>query len=109
VSHHGSKAGCGWRHKLEKATEELANERAAVRTLHGYMIGHRETILALESERDALRDRVEELEAALGAALVHPPSVAAERNAYRGALAEIEAVLHRLGTGCTFGHTGGNE
>lgn len=104
MSHHGG-PGNGWKHKAEKAGEELVDLRAVASTLRGYVAGRDETIRALESERDALRERVEELEAALGVALVHPPSVAAERNVYRDALAEIEAVLHRLGTGCTFGHT----
>ncbi len=95
-----------WKHAAEKATEELRDARSVVSTLRGYVAGRDEAIRALEAERDTLRERVEELEAALGAALVHPPSVVAERDLYRGALADIEAVLHRTWPGCAFGHGG---
>ena len=118
MSHHG-KPGNSWLRKADTyraqveagqirescLRDSLVILRAKCSTLEGHVAGRDETIRAMEVERDALRERVEELEAALGVALVHPPSVAAERNVYRDALAEIEAVLHRLGTGCTFGHT----
>lgn len=80
--------------------EELTVALSVVAGLRRQVDGRDATIRALEAARDAALARVNELAAALDAARATPPAVVEERDLYRAALADIEAVLHRLGTGC---------
>lgn len=95
--------------------EELVIALSVVTGLRRQVEGRDATIRALEAERDVSLARAAELAEALGIACTTPASAIAERDLYRAALADIEAVLHRLGTGCGFaGHDhdteqGGNK
>lgn len=90
--------------KPHQVLELLENERALTRTLRGYVSERDKVIHALEAERDQALERVQELEAALGAALVHPPSVVDERNTYFEAIARIAQVVHQVEGLCSFAH-----
>lgn len=80
--------------------EELAVALSVVTGLRRQVEGRDETIRALEGERDVVLARAADLAEAFAAACATPPAALAERDVYRAALADIEAVLHRLGTGC---------
>lgn len=84
--------------------DELAALWAVNDDLRQKLAGRDATIRTLETERDQAVAYGVELSAAVKHAHVTPPSALALLAVYRAALADIEAVLHRLGTGCEFGH-----
>lgn len=118
MTHHGAKAGNGWKNQADKFRAQfeagqiresvlhdmLAVERANTKTQKGYVETRDAAIKALEDERDVLKVLVAELQAELRIAYDCQPPVEAEKEHYRAALAEIEQVLHRLGDGCGFAH-----
>lgn len=84
--------------------EELAVARSVVTGLRRQVEGRDATIKQLEATRDAALSQAAELVEALAQACATPPTVVLERDVYRAALADIEAVLHRLGTDCGCAH-----
>lgn len=84
--------------------EALELECAARQTADSYVAKRGAAIRQLEEAVAILMQRCAELQAEVLAVRARPCPVEPEKELYRSVLADIESAMHRLGSGCAFGH-----